>query len=540
MSKVFSFILRMIDHPLNWHRLHQNFVTLLLAGGLMIAGGNAHAESHLFEGVMEYHDEDPMNSDRYFANVNFSLTEESTVSLKYTDFCQEFSRPTMTIHNAWGETAAAKIVLEDTPQPWGPLPLAPGTWTVRLDCGARGPDREPYPPFDIIPTPYKLGVISEPGQSQFAKDSEYTPVSTLNTPITLSSGKTYSGWLGYVGYEAIALNGDDYYHHGIDGADNYYFQAKAGTKIKIKLQYDANLNDALRERDIGFITYRVYENGNSSNYVPWDVVTDLNTMWQTSGDVSKEFTIPQDGTYLFRVFCGTRSNPGPSGMFPRTNYGGYKLSIIVNSEPEPSPSPGLYLTFESANWEKSSSTSHGYPYNLVINFQVENTHAKARIIRQFASVDAPGINVLPDNDRWTTDTSNRTDSLLSYFAMSAQCEESTDADWDRYCPNYRIPDDYIIDDLLEEQNCLHFWSEIVISPYYSIPASSIIDQTISIPATVAEYQNLDTSLQFLMLAIQDKETHPNGQGNDGCHLYGLDFRPIKGSPAAVMLLLMTD
>lgn len=454
---------------------------------------------------------------RLYVDIPLNLATASVVNLTYTDSCIDPNSVEMELYKA-GEKLMTRCPWHVCrPEPWGPLPLAAGNWTVRLHC-----TNESYNPDN--PVAYTLEQSVEAGVSQFSEDSE--PDATSEETITLTSGRVLSGWIGYQGYSGLLTESN---LRGNDGRDDYYFSLTAGTKIKIKLEYDQALNNTLGDRDISIETYRRV-GYNLYNYTHFD----FSNWWQSSGDTTDEFTIPQDGIYLFRVV-------GVYGSAVKKYFGGYRMSVIVNGD---DPGEGLFLAFQSAEWVKSQNLDQGYPYNLLINFQVENTYGEAKTIRNLVGVNAPGLNIVPDNDRWDTETIDRLFNLLYYMGMSEYglCGASQDADLSKYyCQHNRIPKDYYIDPQDGPHDCLFYQSEPVLSPYYSIPPHSKTDQTISIPATIEEYQNFDDSIQFVVLAIQDKAVHPDGLGNDGCHVHGLYFRPVKGAlPAVNHLLLKAD
>lgn len=363
MRRKYAIIFALINRLLGQQRLQARRLSLLLTGVLLMIAGSAHAVTIPFTGVFEPHEDDKSRGD---ATVRFSLEQESIVSLTYIPFCKNNNNASMKLYNEWGETPEGWTNLKDYPQPWGPIPLAAGNWTIMLECTGEQFDREEEPPNTYIPTPYKLIYTKELGQSQFAKDSESEPVAPITNPITITKGISFSGWIGYMGYRAIALTGDDYYQFGNDGVDNYYVRLAEGTRIKIKLEYDTSLINALLSsgRDIGFNSFLI-KNGNPNNYLPYDVVNDFQNMWQFSGDTSKEFTIPQDGTYLFRVFCGSGPNSAGFRFFPKTNYGGYRMSVIVN-EGDPIPSIDIGYTNLSTTYRDPVSREYVTVDNLFV------------------------------------------------------------------------------------------------------------------------------------------------------------------------------
>jgi hypothetical protein len=330
--------------------------------------------------------------------------------------------------------------------------------------------------------------------------------------------------LGYGGHVGLK---DDYPHHGGDSHDYYYFNLQEGTKYRVKIEYDDTFTGSWADKDLRLL---VDNNGVFTAHLP-----------AASGYITPEYTVgpgwgcPGTWSCPLRLWIDTGVYSTPSS-FPAKGYGGYKVTVIIQEE---SPPPDLYLTFQSAEWVRQQNHDREDSYNLVIKFQVENTYNKTKTIRNFGCVNAPGLKIVPDTERWDTEINQRA-YMMIYYAMMVDagphCEESIGEDWtSKYCQYNRLGDDYL-DDGNDPADCIYYVSSVY-SPNYSIPAHTKIEQTITIPATLAEFQNFDESLQFVLLAIQDREVHPGDSDNDGCHVHGLYFMPARAFIPSVNLLL---
>ncbi len=333
MGKVFIIFFTLINYTLKQQRLQQIRVALLLAGVLLFTAGNTLAVSVTTSGEFE---------EGTSKEVHFSLSQETVVSLNLTLGCKDENNTTMGLYSDnYVERIGARFSQSVDVQPWHPLPLAAGNWKVKFYCNHEYLT-------DGTPTPYTLTYSKDNLSSVYSKDSESHPVSTPSSPITLTKGQMYSGWMGFVGYKPVALDPYYVYKFGEDGSDCYYFNLKAGTKIKVRLDYDIGLNDKLYDNDIAF---DILPKDSAGPYVLFEY-------WQKSGDISKEITIPKDATYVFRVKGMRHFGSGHSFTnFPKEKYGGYRMSVIVNGD-DPLPSIGIGLAIITTTYRDPVSREY--------------------------------------------------------------------------------------------------------------------------------------------------------------------------------------
>jgi len=464
---------------------HRNcfLITFCIVSFLFFAGMSSAAT---FTGFFE--DNRPS---KLYADIPLNLATESVVYLTYTDSCANPDNAKIELYNAWNFREMSVQVKYST-QPLGPLPLAAGHWTVKLRC-----ERESYDPGN--PVAYTLEQSIVAGSSYFAKGSE--PDVTSEEALPLTSGKSFSGWLGYQGY--TELYADPYNLHASDIWDDYYFSLTAGTKIRIKLEYDQTLVNALGDRDISVETYKRVGN-NLYDYAH----PDLSHWWQSSGDITDQFTITQDGIYLFRV-------GGGYGNVPKTNYGGYRISFIVNDEPVPD-SGELSVIYQSAQWVMvlQDDLFQKPSYNLHVKFQVKNTYHAAKTVMNIVALYASLLHETEDD--WAEETW----ICVGYMevVIGRQCR-SNNMDVSQFCP--------------DAPTCVLSAYGDTSPPLYTLAPQSVVDQEVIIPITHAEYLNFSNTQQVILIGIKEE----GREKNNDCFAQGMLFPSIPFTPAILNLLL---
>ncbi len=371
-----------------------------------------------------------------------------------------------------------------------------------------------------------LSVKTNPINLTFVPEDQ-EPASMVVTAPTHST--SFSGWLGLWGIPGDPKNELGVNRLGHDISDYKFYSLKKGTRIKFSAVWESYTASTDAQSYEMRVRFELYRNGQTYFVTDFDLI-------ENSGDETREITLLEDGVYRITAvdvsYIGTNSDP--------KEYRAYTMDVILNGESVPGE---LILTFQSAEWVKQYTQPLKAPYNLVTKFQVENTYDESRIVRNHASLFAPVFfaPVLREVlDR--TETAPRAE-LLAYFATAitaVDCGDSSDTSFEEFCPHNRLGEDYLHDDQEEGHNCLYDVVSPGFSTYYSIPPHSKTNQTILIPATLAEYRNFDESLQVILLGIQDQAIHPGTTGNDGCHFHGLYYRPVRAPVPSINLLLNSD
>jgi hypothetical protein len=492
------------------------FVMLLCSSFLLLPFLHATAEGEELNFTGTYSGEDGYS----IVDVPFTLSSPAVTNIYYGAGCRKVTNTTLHIRKGDLLTLPYdepnidwySIAISRDEEPLEGYPLSKGDYIARIRCRYGLDSEDPNWTLSVKTNPMNLPFVPE--------DQE--PASMVATAPTHST--SFSGWLGLWGIPGDPENELGVNRLGHDIADYKFYSLKNGTRIKFSAAWESYTASTDAQPSEMRVKIELYRDGHTHFVTDFDLI-------ENSGDETREITLLEDGVYRITAVGVSHINTNSDPKEYRT----YTMDVILNGESVPGE---LLLNFQSAKWVKSQNSAKDYPYNLLINFQVKNTHNETKTIRNFAFVNAPGLKLVPDTDRWETETGERA-FILAYYAIGTStdpgCGQSQDDDWNKYCQYNRLGKDYMHDGQ-EMHNCIYYISDIL-SPYYSIPPHSKNGQTMSIPATLAEYRNFDDSIQIVGLGIQDKEVHPGLLENDGCHLHGLYFNLARGSTPARNLLL---
>ncbi len=449
-------------------------------------------------------------------DVPFTLSNHSLVDITYDAACNNVLATDLYLRT--GDLASMpldqlnfkwyNIAVSHDETPLEGYPLNKGRYIARISCGSTINPDDPS---------WEIRVETSPINLTFTQDDQEPP---SMEPTALTHSTSFSGWLGLWGKPDDPIFSQDN-TTGHDISDYRLYSLKKGTKIKFGASWESFTASTGWRSPVMNARIEFYRDGQTYFVTNFDLL-------ENSGDKTREITLLEDGVYKITAINVSYSDP--------KQYRAYTMDVILNEAPD------LFLTFQSAKWVRQENHLQEDSYNLVIKFQVENTYNETKTIRHFGIVNAPGVKLVPDNERWDTETNDRA-LILIYYGMQIDagphCETDLIVeDLSKYCQYNRLGDDYLHDDQ-EPQDCLYY-STSYTSPYYSISPHGKTEQTISIPATLAEYRNFDESLQFISLIIQDRDVHPGDLNNDGCYIHSLYHRTGRATIPSVNYMLLKD
>lgn len=284
------------------------FVIIFIVGSAISwTSSSVHAETQNFSGNFNVEDTDGM-----YIDISFILGGDSTISFEFSSQCTNQENEYLEFYTSWGGKVAI-VQATGIVQPYGPMPMTTGSYRVRLRCR-----NEMLDPPSVVG--YQLTVSSTAISTSFATDPE--PDASEAGAITLNKTKSFVGRMGLGGY--VGLQDSPWSSSGIDQSDSYYFNFTKDTKIKFKLEYDSNfINNPFfaNSYDPGDLEILINKVKDGQTYY-----VDTFDRWQFSGDISKEITLKEDGMYKVSVRGAYGS------LLEKTNYGGYKTTVILNGE----------------------------------------------------------------------------------------------------------------------------------------------------------------------------------------------------------------
>ncbi len=496
----------------SWKTLCAVFITLWIVAGTSSAAAQVFQGNFPWQG--SYNDQgEPYGTSIIDIDFTFNIDSASAVHLDFNLECRSQDNAELSLDTEWDgyiiRTKASKIE-----QPYGPFPLTKGTYRVRLWCyGEKMEVNESVG--------YSLNVTTVPA-STFAEDEEPDP--GKDKAVDINRSQSFEGTIGIAGYfglkdrgDTTCLSGNWTDNCGMDPSDQYYFNIAKDVTLQFRLDYDKTFIDNpqfdYNGHDGGDLQLRIYYMKDDEYY--W--VTSFDD-WRRSGDLSKQITTLSGG--LFRVdIVGAfflDANGQPQHMPKGKSFGGYKLGVIVNGEPEPEE---LLVTVREATWQTKQVRDYngdGIQHYLDVNFDVENKYNETQTIVNAAAVDTPVAEYI----KGVTIKTWRAKLLSKY--KQGDCPTGR-IDWAEFCYKESYDNGWC--------NYSTHSSEWSISS--SIPAHTKRNFTLSIPVTSSQYFNFDESFQIV--AVSTKRT--SAWEPEACYVHGLSFWPTRTFIPAVNLLL---
>lgn len=446
--------------------------------------------------------EDTSRYVNWSVDIPFTIPEHSETDFEFDSLCEDDVYFYLIIAEnkpiAYVDIISHHIVKEKGPDKFvNNIPLSQGDYIARMFCARDVLTSYPDPEWNLKVTSSPISITG------YAPDQE--PPS--EEPVNVYSTKSFTGWMGLWGTAGLRSD-SSYTRNGRDNDDRFIARMKKGDKLKFKIEWGefrTSTDEAIRFH----IYIQYYQDGKT--YLFHSGFQNITN----NGYVTEEFTLPWDPE-LYEIRVGAFS---PEDDVER--YGGYKLTLIINGEPEPEPKPGeLLVTIQEAAWRKKLLNGQTV-YVLNIDYEVENTHNVTKTLESFASVHAPLAKNVPGETRYS-DRSKLIKSILD--TRPCQFDEIK---WDQFCTGRSLND-----------GICRYYATSTGGPIggrpISISAHSKKNFTELFPVSTTHYNSFDNSLQFIAVALTDE----SGVQRYDCDTNGLSFWPFWSMVPMLQPLLL--